>query len=135
MRETPEIPKHAEPEFILIISRHASRQTAIKALIRSLLPVTPIYTTENFPETNQYPRAREGSRVLAVIDGWSFNDCAMPASDLIRDHAETLRGHPEMRCLYLVNHAKGIKIRETDRVLGGDITSNEFIDTIRVMLE
>lgn len=126
-------PSNGGPEFIVIISRHGSRQTALTALIRNLFPITPIFTSDNYPDANVFLSSHNESMVLAIVDGWLLESDAISGRNSLINRENTQQDYALLRCLYLIDNPKEIHVQQIDRILGSDITSNLFIETIRDM--
>lgn len=134
MQKTSGSPPTFEPQFIVIISKYPPRQTAIKALLGMIFLNIPLFVTENYPTANQYLHIVDFLRGLVVIDGWSLGIGTITGNDLLHELDSTKQNFPEMRCLYLVEKSNHLRIQKTDKVLAGNISSDQFIDTLRDML-
>mgnify|MGYP000938555355 CR=1 FL=1 len=119
------------PQFLILISKNLPRQTAIKGLLGMSIPNTPILVTDNFSSVIQHLFANHCSKVLVVIDGWSLDNDEINMNDLVSKLDAAIQELPNKRSVYLVENSKNFRSHQTSRVLAGDITGNQFMDTLR----
>ena len=131
MSNSASVQKPFIPQSIILVTRSHSRQDAIRALLGVVRAQTHLFITDNYAAAKQYLTARNYTRALLVIDGWSLDDKSILESNLLNDD------YLEIRCLLLVKDAidQPVSINpESNEVLVGSISGNQFIDVIRRMI-
>jgi len=132
MTETAVVRAPFKPQFIIVITASPARQYAIKALLGIVLIYTPLHVGANYAEAVPFFAARNNSKALVVIDGWSLDEKSMIEINSLK------KDFPETRCLLLVESSKELAVSRNlnpDKVLAGSVTGNQFIDGLKKLIE
>jgi hypothetical protein len=139
MTETAAAQTPFNPQFIIVISASPARQHAIKALLGVVMIDTPLHIVESYAEAKPFIAAGKHSKALVVIDGVSLDDKSEMEIKALKE------GFPETRCLLLVESSNTQRTGTgelaisknfcADEVLVGSVTGNQFIDSVRRLIE